>query len=320
MPLFSHRVLLAPAAVLVGTAPAAAQVADSAHAHTLTIGPPVAARTIAMFPHPADPPPLPPIRAPGAPRLPATAAAPRLTLAARDETSVGRAVLLSALVPGLGQRALGAERWPVYVALEAWAWIRYIGLHGDARRLEHGYRDLAWEVARRVGVGERREGDFEYYESMEHFRASGAFDADPELAGLQPEGDLATFNGQIWSLAVGLYGSGRGTVPGTPGYDAALAYYEAKAVQPAFAWDWGDNDLEQQIFQSLIARSDEAYRSSRTTLGVILANHIVSAVDAFAIARLRAATGADIHLGPAPAGAGGLPRVGFSLTFPLPTR
>ena len=47
----------------------------------------------------------------------------------------------------------------------------------------------SWETARTFG-GERIDGDWEYYERLTKFTRSGAFDTDPTLAGLQPEGGV----------------------------------------------------------------------------------------------------------------------------------
>jgi hypothetical protein len=64
-----------------------------------------------------------------------------------------------------------------------------------------------------------------------------------------------------------------------------------RAIPPTFTWAWGDSFLEQQSFRELIRRSDEAYRTSTQFLGLILANHVVSAVDALVIGRVRTARG-----------------------------
>lgn len=116
-------------------------------------------------------------------------------------TNPGKAFLFSALVPGAGQWYQGQERWPAYIAVEAWAWIEFVDWRRDGRTLKRKYRDLAWQVARRVGSGPRIEGGWEYYEALTHFRSSGTFDSDPVRPDVQPESDPATFNGSIWALA-----------------------------------------------------------------------------------------------------------------------
>jgi hypothetical protein len=113
----------------------------------------------------------------------------------------GRGFLLSALIPGAGQRVLGQDRWVAYLAGEVWAWAQYLERRREGRNLQDRYRDLAWLVARRVSSGPRVDGNFEYYESMTNFQASGAYDIDPDELGVQPELDPETFNGSMWALA-----------------------------------------------------------------------------------------------------------------------
>ncbi|HEY8484945.1 MAG TPA: hypothetical protein VIL13_10070 [Longimicrobiales bacterium] len=231
-----------------------------------------------------------------APRFPPVSTRPDSVVPVR---APGKAFLASAAVPGAGQRWLGLGRWVPYTALEAWGWITYLDRRGEARELERRYRDLAWYVARRVSVGPRRENpSFEYYEAMGQYSASGAFDRDPGREGIQPEEDPTTYNGMIWDLARAIYfPAGRDSLPpDAPEYQAALAYYRQRATPPEFAWAWGENGLEQRVYAELIAESDEAFRSARRALGLILANHVISAVDAFITARMRAAGREELPL------------------------
>lgn len=207
------------------------------------------------------------------------------------------AFIVSALAPGASQRRFGAKRWIPYVALEAWGWLRYMDRRQKGRDLEKHYRDLAWQVARGGGADgvRRRDGDWHYYEALSRYRSSGAFDADPERAGVQPETDPGTYNGSIWELARAIHFTG-GAEPspeGTPEYEAALEYYKRRAVTSEFAWSWGGNIAEQEAYGGLIRSSDEAFRSATRALGVILANHLVSAVDALVTARLQATEDSD---------------------------
>lgn len=199
----------------------------------------------------------------------------------------GAAFFASLLVPGAGQALLGDGRWVVYGALETWSWLRYFDHHGHGGDVANRYRDLAWSVARRVSTGPRRDGQFEYYEAMTKFAASGAYDLSPERPGVQPETDTETFNGTQWALARSIFLPGGSADEDSPAYAQALAYYRERAIPPDLAWSWGDNGLEQQVFADLISESDEAYRTARTMLGIVLANHLFSAVDALITARLR---------------------------------
>ena len=222
-------------------------------------------------------------------RYEARPAAVLLPAAQLAEPSAAGVFLASAVIPGAGQYRLGAGRWVAYVGVEVWAWANWADARGESNDLERAYRDLAWDVARRISLGEREDREFEYYEAMSKYPASGSFDADPSAPGIQPEEDVATFNGDLWKLAREIFvpADGDSVPPTDPELAAAIEYYERNAIGPQHAWAWGDNELEREHFRSLIRQSDEAARASTTLLGVILVNHVVSAVDALITARLR---------------------------------
>jgi hypothetical protein len=90
---------------------------------------------------------------------------------------------------------------------------------------------------------------------------------------------------------------GIAAVPGTPEYESALAYYRANAIPDDYIWSWGNNRLEQEEFQETIARSDAAFRAATRMMGVILANHIVSAVDALVLARVKMLSRHGVRIG-----------------------
>jgi hypothetical protein len=226
----------------------------------------------------------------------------------REPLRPGPAFLASALLPGTAQYLAGDERWVPYIAAEAYAWASYIDNRHQADRLSRRYRDLAWQVARRVSVGARRDSVFEYYEAMAdpQINASGAYDLDKQTPGIQPETEHGTFNGDLWQLARELYSGGDlDFVPGAPAYESALAYYLERAIPERYAWAWGSSSLEQQAFGDLIRQSDAASRSATRYLGVIVANHLVSAVDALVTTRLRELTGGALRLDGAAVRVGG---------------
>ncbi len=201
----------------------------------------------------------------------------------------GRGFLYSALIPGTGQRVLGQERWVAYLAGEVWAWAQYLERRREGRNLQDRYRDLAWLVARRVSSGPRVDGNFEYYESMTKFQASGAYDIDPDELGVQPEPDPETYNGSMWTLARQIFFLDDPDAPveiGSDQYKKALRYYLSRAYAPELAWNWSNNTLQQAEFSHLIQESDENLRRSTTMVGVILANHLLSSVDALVSGRL----------------------------------
>lgn len=200
----------------------------------------------------------------------------------------GRAFFLSLAVPGAGQRATGARRWVAYTALEAWAWYRYAERRREGHWLEHRYKDLAWEVARRDWHGAREDGDFGYFEAMGRYPASGAFDLDPGGPTLRPETDERTYNGAIWALARAIYlpADTSDPAPDSPEYREALEYYRRRAVREPFAWSWVGSEAEHDAYRELIRESDAAIRAMTVALGLIFANHFVSAVDALVTTRL----------------------------------
>ena len=67
----------------------------------------------------------------------------------------------------------------MYLAVEGYLVTRALDARGEARAAERRYRDLAWEVARQHFAGERRDTSFVYYEAMERWVESGAYDQDP---------------------------------------------------------------------------------------------------------------------------------------------
>lgn len=211
----------------------------------------------------------------------------------------------SLVLPGAGQAALGLKRWLVYGALELAFWGVHLEAAADYRRLATAYRDLAWEAARSpTGPAERVDGSFGYYETVSQYVTSGAYDRDPGAPGLQPEDDPATYNGTVWELARQLFLPGGTGDPGTSAYDDALAYYEEKAAGPGFLWDWSGRLSELDRYRGIIRDADAEARVRATALGLVLANHMVSAVDALVVARLRGEAGvrleSRIHETPGP--------------------
>jgi hypothetical protein len=201
----------------------------------------------------------------------------------------GKASLLSAALPGGGQWLLGQERWTPYAAVEIWAWSQFLQRRHEGRNLQRRYRDVAWLVARRVSAGTRTEAGWDYYEALSKFQSSGAWDMDPQRPGIQPEVNPETYNGSMWALAMALFLPGDSEGPkdeGSPSYQNALRYYMSRAYRPELAWNWGGNQLHREEYVSLIRDSDENLRRSTTMIGVILANHLLSAVDALVTGRL----------------------------------
>ena len=64
-------------------------------------------------------------------------------------------------------------------------------------------------------------------------------------------------------------------------YQRALAYYVGRAYGSDFLWDWSPAPEEHATFDDLITQSDDRFRQATTTIGAIIANHLISAVDAY---------------------------------------
>jgi hypothetical protein len=198
----------------------------------------------------------------------------------------------SLVVPGSGQFLAGQGRGAVYVAVELYSLARLVQLHHEARRDGGRYRDLAFEVARRAFGPIHRDTVFEYFETMERFAESGWYDRDPGPA-LAPESDPATYNGAVWLLARRTFwlDPAAPPPPDSPEYTRAVRFYQDHAVGPNFLWSWRGASLEQVVFRETIRNSDDAFRNAQSLLGVLLANHVASAVDALISSRLSAAAG-----------------------------
>jgi hypothetical protein len=195
-------------------------------------------------------------------------------------------VLASSVLPGAGQALLDQDRVVAYLAVEAYAWARYAADVREGRRARTSYRNLAAEVARRPFSATRPVGDFDYYERMEKFVSSGAFDAIPGGA-LDPETDTTTANGAIWLLARQTYWSSPDVPATAQEYANAELFYRDRAVGPDYRWSWSNARLEYAEFRRTIRRSNNAYRTSLQDLGLVIANHALSTVDAFITVRLR---------------------------------
>lgn len=234
----------------------------------------------------------------------------------------GKAFLLSALLPGAGQRLLGQDRWTAYAAAEIWAWIQFLDKRREGKKLQRRYQDLAWYVARRISSGVRTDAGWDYYEALTQYESSGVYDRDPQEPGVQPETDPSTYNGRIWTLAQEIYLPEDPEIPadeGSKAYMEAVQYYLSRAYKPDLAWNWGANSLHRKEYIDLIRASDENLRHSTTMIGVILANHLLSAVDALVSGRLRMVPPEEprvaVLLQPGPVGLG---QVALQLRLPLP--
>jgi hypothetical protein len=213
-------------------------------------------------------------------------AAPALSQARSGSSpSPASAAARSLVLPGWGQWAQRQHRAVAYAAVEAAAWAFWADRRGQGGDLRGRYRALAWQTGR-IPSGERRDGEWAYYEALCKWTRSGAFDRDTSLPGIQPEEDPSTFNGSMWALAKGIYFRGASPAPGDPSYETALAWYRARAYSDGFLWDWRGREGELAEYRQLIRRSDDRFREATTAMGAVLGNHLLSGADAFVSARI----------------------------------
>jgi hypothetical protein len=198
------------------------------------------------------------------------------------------AVAASAVLPGSGQAMLSVDRALPYLAVEAFAWTAYVKSARDYRNRRNGYRNLASRVARAPFAAFRPNGDFEYYERMTHYLEAGRYDLSVG-GGLDPETDTTTYNGATWLLARRTYWSNPDAAPDTTTseWQRAIRFYRDRAYDQEYRWSWSNAPDEYQMFRDLIRDSNDANRRAMQHLGVIIANHVLSTVDAFITVRLQ---------------------------------
>jgi len=216
--------------------------------------------------------------------------------------------LASLLIPGAGQLLQRQGRAVAYLAVEAFALVNWSEQRNEFRAARSRYRSLAREVARSPFGPADIDGSFGYYENMEKFLESGVYDRIPGGA-LEPETDESTFNGQQWLLARTTFWSDPLSPPPaeSEAYRRALDFYARRAVTPEFRWSWRNAQLEYDLYRRTIRRSNVASRQARDALGLMIANHLLSMVDAFVTIRVAAE-----------ARPGDPARVGARLTLPWP--
>jgi hypothetical protein len=203
------------------------------------------------------------------------------------------APIASAVVPGAGQAMLHQERLLAYLAVEGFVWLQYFKDVRDWHQQRAAYEQLAAQVARSPFMPNPPIGGWDYYERMEHYVESGVYSLSGSMTDVQPETDENTYNGTMWALARSNFWPDPGAPPPTtsPEYQHALQFYESRAVTPEYRWSWRNAQLEQDLYRRRINKANDAVRRSTSDLGIILANHVLSAVDAFTTLQLHAERG-----------------------------
>jgi hypothetical protein len=216
---------------------------------------------------------------------------------ALDRIPASAAPIASLIIPGLGQARLGRDRFMAYLAAEAFLLIQYQKNEAERRTNEASLRSIARDVARRNFPGNHPDSVWQYYEKMEQYLNSGAFSLASSGATI-PEIDAGTYNGQQWILARLRYGLPLDdpNPTGSADYGAALAYYESRAIPLAYGWSWDNAQLEKDLFFQAIARRNDASKHATNALIGLIANHLISAVDAFASIRVMQTAGGGLGI------------------------
>jgi hypothetical protein len=206
------------------------------------------------------------------------------------------APLASLVIPGVGQARLKQGRSIAYIAAETFILLQYRKDLNEGRRNERDYRDIARTIARRGFVASPPDTVWQYYEKLSEFVESGAFSMVANGPTV-PETDPQTYNGFQWQLAREQFGvAPNGLDVGTTRYDRALALYESRAMRQPYRWSWRNAQLEKDIYVRAISRTNDAYRRATLDLSALIANHLLSGVDAFAVVRLSSDAGGAMHL------------------------
>lgn len=219
-------------------------------------------------------------------------------LTAVDRLPLWSAPIASAILPGLGQVRLKKDRFVGYLAAEAFLILQYAKNNKEGNDNTIEYRAIARDIARRNFPGTHPDTVWQYYEKVAKFLESGSFSLATSGGPTVPEIDPATYNGEQWILARQTFG-----IPldlpdarGNSSYPEALALYESRAIPQAYGWSWRNAQLEKDVFTKTIGRSNDAYRRANNALVALIANHLLSAVDAFASVRLIQAAGGEMRV------------------------
>ncbi len=196
--------------------------------------------------------------------------------------SPGRALLYSALLPGVGEFYAGArKRAALFFGLEAAAWGVYFSWNGKGKELEEDFRGVAdeqWDVLRYV---DWRGSMISRNSSITHVLPCSTF-----VVGGEGISGCPDIEKQQYYELIGKY-------------DQFVSGWEdvrdrdGNLVQPTEI-DSVENFLSEQRFAYEDQRNDSNRFLKRATnvAGLILVNHVISAIDAARAARATAA-GAD---------------------------
>ena len=171
-----------------------------------------------------------------------------------EELSLWKAVGLSALIPGLGERYVGhQDRAKLFMVVEGaiWTSFAFYRIQGDLRE------DRQIEFAN-VQAGAPEDQNSDYYEHIGLWLS------------LDEWQDVVRQDARL-------------RYPDDPA--AQQAFFEAnKRYDAGQAWAWPD-DSTRTAYRQLRSKTERSYRNSRLAAGAALFNRLASMVDALALAR-----------------------------------
>lgn len=205
------------------------------------------------------------------------------------------APLASAAIPGAGQAIMGQQRSVAYVLAEGFLLLQARRTQRDASAARTEYRRLASEIARAGFGAARPDGNWDYYEILEEFSASGVFEFSPGGA-FRPETDPDTYNGRQWRNARETYWTNPNIPPpeSSPEYQRAVAQYRARAYSGSYRWSWRDHQLEQTAYIQTINDANRSKQRLVSVVGLVVANHVTSMIDGYINVRVRRYGGAGL--------------------------
>jgi len=172
-----------------------------------------------------------------------------------DNPTMGRAILYSLLLPGLGDYYLGHHRRAGYFfATEAGLWTAFAVFRVQGRLREDTYIEHA---ARYAGVTQSHTEDF--YATIRDYDSSDDYAVD-----IKNEGRFILIDGSASALD---------------------AYYLENRIADFEPWQWSSLDSRVE-FQILRSDSENAYRNAEFAVWGAVANRVVSAIVTFASFRM----------------------------------
>jgi hypothetical protein len=204
---------------------------------------------------------------------------------------------IASIVPGAGQAILHQQRSLGYVVAETFLLIGAVRASREANSARNEYRRLASEVARASFGTNRPRALWKYYETLESTEYPSSGEYDLNLGGkFTPETDLTTYNGRQWLQARETFWASPTVVPPETSaeYQKAIAFYQAGAYSGSFRWSWRDHSLEQAAYIQAIKDANRSEQRFVSATGLVIANSLVSVIDAYINVRVRRYGGAGL--------------------------